>query len=152
MTYRSWLTLLNSALFCGLHWILKLAVSTNCPTVALNPDRNALNGYHQRNIPISQTFRYVTAIPFPDAFPLSPEAFQAPSTPRSEHKGGNSHNSPPQPHTQTATPPPRSGTLGSNPRASRAGACLLGSCSISQRARLARCCSGCWRRRRVWLE
>lgn len=45
MTYRSWLTLLNSALFCGLHWILRLAVSTNCPTVALNPDRNALNGY-----------------------------------------------------------------------------------------------------------
>ena len=43
-TYRSWLTLANSALFCGLHWILNEAVSTNCPTVALKPDRKALKG------------------------------------------------------------------------------------------------------------
>jgi len=109
-TYRSWLTLWNSALFCGLHWILKLAVSTNCPTVALKPDRNALNGYHQRNIPVSQRSHSITAIPFPDALPPSHEAFQAPSCSPSSTKGGNSHNSPPQPHTQIAIPLPRPGT------------------------------------------
>lgn len=35
----------NSALFSAFVWILKLAVSTNCPTVAENPDRKALKGY-----------------------------------------------------------------------------------------------------------
>ena len=34
----------NSALFSGLVWILKLAVSTNWPTVAAKPERNALKG------------------------------------------------------------------------------------------------------------
>jgi len=34
----------NSALFSGFVWIRKLAVSTNWPTVALKPDRNALKG------------------------------------------------------------------------------------------------------------
>ncbi len=106
-TYRSWLTLLNSALFCGLHWILKLAVSTNCPTVALNPDRNALNGYHQRNIPVSETSHSMTAIPLPDAFPPFHPAPLQPTPSFPQAPGGNSHNSPPQPHTQTAIPPPR---------------------------------------------
>ena len=44
VTYRSWLMLSNSFLFCGLHWMRNEAVSTNCPTVALKPDRKALNG------------------------------------------------------------------------------------------------------------
>ena len=44
VTYRSWLILSNSFLFCGLHWMRNEAVSTNCPTVALKPDRKALNG------------------------------------------------------------------------------------------------------------
>ena len=35
----------KSALFCGLVWILKLAVSTNWPTVAEKPERKALKGY-----------------------------------------------------------------------------------------------------------
>ena len=45
MTHRSWLTLLNSFPFSGLVCILNPAVKTNWPTVAENPDRNALNGY-----------------------------------------------------------------------------------------------------------
>jgi hypothetical protein len=36
--------LTNSALFSGFVCILKLAVSTNWPTVALKPDKNALKG------------------------------------------------------------------------------------------------------------
>lgn len=34
----------KSALFSGFVWILKLAVSTNWPTVAANPERKALKG------------------------------------------------------------------------------------------------------------
>jgi lauroyl/myristoyl acyltransferase len=45
VTHRSFETVLNSAAFSGLVCIRKLAVRTNCPTVALNPARNALNGY-----------------------------------------------------------------------------------------------------------
>jgi hypothetical protein len=44
MTYRSFDILSNSALFSGFVWIRKLAVRTNCPTVALKPARKALKG------------------------------------------------------------------------------------------------------------
>jgi hypothetical protein len=44
-THRSFETVLNSEAFSGLVCILKLAVRTNCPTVALKPARKALNGY-----------------------------------------------------------------------------------------------------------
>jgi hypothetical protein len=43
--YLSWDMCSNSALFSVFVCSLKLAVSTNCPTVAPKPERNALNGY-----------------------------------------------------------------------------------------------------------
>jgi len=43
--YLSCDILSNSALFSAFVCIRKLAVSTNCPTVAEKPDRKALNGY-----------------------------------------------------------------------------------------------------------
>jgi hypothetical protein len=48
--YLSLDMLSNSALFAGFVCILRLAVSTNCPTVALNPARNALNGYNSLSL------------------------------------------------------------------------------------------------------
>lgn len=44
-TYRSCEMLWNSSLFAGFVCILKLAVRTNWPTVALKPARKALKGY-----------------------------------------------------------------------------------------------------------
>jgi hypothetical protein len=35
----------NSVLFSGFVWMRSEAVRTNWPTVALNPERKALNGY-----------------------------------------------------------------------------------------------------------
>lgn len=44
-TYRSSPTLLNSPRLPGLVCMRRLAVRTNCPTVAEKPARKALNGY-----------------------------------------------------------------------------------------------------------
>ena len=44
--YLSGETELNSALFSSFVCMRNEAVKTNCPTVAENPERNALNGYY----------------------------------------------------------------------------------------------------------
>ena len=89
-THRSWLTLANSLPFSGFVWILRLAVNTNWPTVALNPARNALNGY-----PHSQH----THAPFSSIPPCEKVI-----------RSKNIHNSPPEDNTETAAPPPAPGT------------------------------------------
>lgn len=52
-THLSWLIPLNSPLFSSFVCILKLAVNTIWPTVALNPLRKALNGYTTSSISFS---------------------------------------------------------------------------------------------------
>ena len=47
---RSCEMLWNSTLFSGFVCMRKLAVSTNWPTVALKPDRNALKGYYSGSL------------------------------------------------------------------------------------------------------
>ena len=49
----------NSSLFSALVWMRNEAVSTNCPTVAENPDRKALKGYQLvSHYPSSNTLCY----------------------------------------------------------------------------------------------
>lgn len=70
----------KSALFSGFVWMRRDAVSTNCPTVAAKPERNALKGWktqHQHRVLMS---------PLGVIFPNASDTF-SPALPRATLPG-----------------------------------------------------------------
>lgn len=94
--YLSCDTLLNSPLLSGFVWIRKLAVKTNCPTVAENPERKALNGYGIRAPTLVPAFETPHRKP-----PLPPQLLVF--FPRQIHFPHSTSHPPPFP---TCPPPP----------------------------------------------